>query len=74
MVEFHSCWPPSSSGLGRGPLKAETGVRFPVGAQAMDNRSTIDVGRFLSMVRFESRGKLEEFGIDFDRESVKLGI
>ncbi len=26
--------PPSSSGLGRGPLKAETGVRFPVGAQS----------------------------------------
>jgi hypothetical protein len=24
--------PPSSSGLGRGPLKAETGVRTPVGA------------------------------------------
>jgi hypothetical protein len=25
--------PPSSSGLGRSPLKAETGVRFPLGAQ-----------------------------------------
>ena len=24
--------PPSSSGLGRGPLKAETGIRIPVGA------------------------------------------
>ena len=26
------CPPPSSSGLGRGPFKAETGVRTPVGA------------------------------------------
>ncbi len=31
MVESRTL-PPSSSGLGRGPLKAETGVRFPVGA------------------------------------------
>jgi hypothetical protein len=31
--------PPSSSGLGRGPLKAETGVRFPLGAQAFIART-----------------------------------
>jgi hypothetical protein len=31
MVEWPAL-PPSSSGLGRGPLKAETGVRVPVGA------------------------------------------
>ncbi len=33
MVEWPPL-PPSSRGLGRGPLKAETGVRTPVGAPA----------------------------------------
>lgn len=33
MVEW-PLLPPSSRGLGRGPLKAETGVRTPVGAPA----------------------------------------
>lgn len=28
-----NCLPSSSSGLGRSPLKAETGVRLPVGVQ-----------------------------------------
>ena len=28
--------PPSSSGLGRSPFKATTGVRIPVGAQLQD--------------------------------------
>ena len=33
MLELLHCAPPSSSGLGQGPLKAQTGVRFPLGAQ-----------------------------------------
>jgi hypothetical protein len=52
--------PPSSSGPGRGPLKAKTGVRVPVGASDTKSRSTDDVERFLSMLRFDSKGKLGE--------------
>ena len=62
MVEFQRFPPPSSSGPGRSPLKAKTGVRFPLGAQILKNRPTSSVGRFLSKLRFESRGKLDEFG------------
>ena len=58
--------PPSSSGPGRGPLKAKTGVRVPLGAQDSKSRSTDDVERFLSMLRFDSREKMMELGIDND--------
>ena len=30
-AKIRSCMPPSSSGPGRSPLKAKTGVRFPLG-------------------------------------------
>jgi hypothetical protein len=39
-------------------------VRIPVGAQVFKNRSTDDVERFLSLIRFENREKLEEMGLD----------
>ena len=65
--------PPSSSGPGRGPLKAKTGVRVPVGAQAKVNCSTEDVGRFLSSIRFESKGKLAELGVEIGTKSAKHG-
>ncbi len=55
--------PPSSRGPGRGPLKAKTGVRIPLGAQAHKNRSTEEVERFLLSIRFENKGKLEELGL-----------
>jgi hypothetical protein len=35
-----------------------------VGAQAVKNRSTDDVERFFSLIRFEKREKLEEMGLD----------
>ena len=35
-----------------------------MGAQGVKNRSTDDVERFLSLIRFEQRGKLEEMGLD----------
>jgi hypothetical protein len=35
-----------------------------VGAQVFKNRSTDDVERFLSLIRFEQRGKLEELKLD----------
>jgi hypothetical protein len=59
--------PPSSRGLGRSPLKAKTGVRVPVGAHAQEDRSTDEVGRFLSMLRFESREKAEELATEGDK-------
>jgi hypothetical protein len=52
--------PPSSRGLGRSPFKAKTGVRIPVGAQL---EPLNDVERFLSLLRFDSRGKLKDFGL-----------
>ena len=52
--------PPSSSGLGRSPFKATTGVRIPVGAQKSDKASqnSKNVEEFLAGLRFEQRGKL----------------
>jgi hypothetical protein len=35
-----------------------------MGAQILKNRSTDDVGRFLSLIRHEQREKLEEMGLD----------
>jgi hypothetical protein len=63
VVESLRLTPPSSRGLGRGPLKAKTGVRVPLGAHTHKNRSTDDVERFLSSIQFENREKLEEFGL-----------
>ncbi len=65
--------PPSSSGLGRSPLKAETGVRFPLGAQYAENRSTDDVERFLSITRFDNQEKMEELELDLVFDRVNLG-
>ena len=37
-----------------------------VGAQPIENRSTVDVERFLSLIRFEKRELLEELPINWD--------
>jgi hypothetical protein len=58
--------PPSSRGLGRSPFKAKTGVRISVGAQLKENRSTDDVGRFLSSIRFQAKGNLAELRVEID--------
>ena len=36
----------------------KAGVRIPVGASVLEKPPTHDVERFLSMLRFDSRGKL----------------
>jgi len=41
-------------------LKAKTGVRVLARAQILKNRSTDEVGRFLSSIRFQTKGELEE--------------
>ena len=41
--------------------------QVPVGAQILRNRSTDDVERFLSSIRFESKGKLEKLGVEIDK-------
>ena len=64
---IHALPPPSSSGLGRSPLKAETGVRFPLGAHELDKTSPINsVEKVLSLIRFEHRRKLKELPIDIE--------
>ena len=68
MIEFVASAPPSSSGLGQGPLKAQTGVRFPLGAQ---HEPLNNVERFLSMLRFDSRGNLDKLGIRLDTLDIK---
>jgi hypothetical protein len=69
MVEFpaqkifkENFLPPSSSGPGRGPLKAKTGVRFPLGAPTKTHSGlcTVEVEQFLEMIRFEQRKQLAE--------------
>lgn len=65
-VKITSLLPPSSRGLGHSPLKAKTGVRVPVGAQILKNRSVDDVERFLSMLRFDSREKLDQLNLEMD--------
>jgi len=37
-----------------------------VGASDSESRSTDDVERFLSMLRFDSKGKIDNLGIDRD--------
>jgi len=44
-----------------------------VGAQPKENRSTDDVGRFLSSIRFQAKGKLAEFGVEIGTKSAKHG-
>ena len=56
--------PPSSRGPGRSPFKAKTRVRISVGAQVLKNRSTDDVERFLLLIRFENREKIQELELD----------
>jgi hypothetical protein len=48
-------------------------TRVLVGALSYKNRSTDDVGRFLSSIRFESKGKLAEFGVEIGTNSAKHG-
>jgi hypothetical protein len=38
-----------------------------VGAHAQEDRSTDQVERFLSSVRFESKGKLRKLGVEIDK-------
>ena len=54
--------PPSSSGPGRGPLKAKTGVRVPLGAPKKTQLELRDaaVEEFLERLRFEWRDKPTE--------------
>ena len=58
-------------GSGRSPFKATTEVRIPVGAQVSDKPPTDDVERFLSLVRFDSRGKVNALGCYADLEINK---
>jgi hypothetical protein len=44
--------------------QSRSSTHISVGAQVLKNRSTDDVERFLSLIRFEHREKLEEMGLD----------
>ena len=46
---------PIAQWIERCPPEAKTRVRVAVGAQVLKNRSTDDVERFLSLIRFENR-------------------
>ncbi len=69
------CWPlpHSSSGLGRSPLKAKTGVRFPYGALSRTHLEphTAPVEQFLAMLRFDKRDKLAELPLDLVKVSAR---
>lgn len=56
--------PPSSSGLGRSPFKATTGVRIPVGAQIFQNSQRElpnDFVKYFVYLKVCSVGKSEYF-------------
>lgn len=63
--------PPSSSGLGRSPFKATTGVRIPVGASISRKPPADDVERFLSMLRPDSKEKVNALGLDTDLKTTE---
>ena len=65
--------PPSSRGPGHDPFKVKTGVRISVGAQVFENRSTDKVERFLSLLLFENRGKLDNLGLEIDTNILEFG-
>jgi hypothetical protein len=48
-------------------LKLPTAVRIPLGAQVQKNRSTDNVERFLSLIRFENKEKLKELGWIYEK-------
>ncbi len=41
-----------------------SGVRIPLGPLAKHEPLTIPVERFVSMLRFDSKGKLDELGLE----------
>ncbi|UCH60345.1 MAG: hypothetical protein JSV61_02420 [Anaerolineales bacterium] len=47
-------------------------IRIPVGAHDQESRSTADVQRFLSFIRFEQREKLEELELEINTEAINL--
>ncbi len=51
--------PPSSSGPGRGPLKAQTAIRIRLGAQRQTSQKPLNIEEFLAGLRFEQKGKPE---------------
>ena len=53
---------------GHSPLKVKTGVRVLVGAPILKNRSADNVERFLSLIRFDHREKLNDLP-DFQLDS-----
>ena len=64
--------PPSSSGPGRGPLKAKTGVRVPLGAPSKTQLELRDTSEeeFLETVHFEQPDKLAELSTELVRDSL----
>ena len=45
--------------------------RVHVGAHTQEDRSTDNVGRFLSMLRFDSKEKVEELMTEVDTSPIK---
>jgi hypothetical protein len=59
----------STSGNGKGGSE-----HVPLGASVSQRPPTLDVERFLSMLRFDSRGKVNALGGYADPEASKTGI
>src|SRR5579859_818768 len=70
MVECRDIWPPSSSGPGRGPLKAKTGVRIPAGALAQARARSYQAGAFFS----PAAGRLVDDLHTFPKGNVALDL
>ena len=63
MLKYRSikCPPPSSSGPGRSPLKAQTGVRVPLGA--LNSKASKFVGAFLLEWYLVTPGEMGRVGL-----------
>ena len=46
-------------------------IRIPLGPQEKNEPLTIPVERFVSMVRFDSKGKLDDLGLEFSPLALK---
>ena len=60
--------PPSSSGPGRGPLKAKTRIRIPLGALYRTHSEQLSENeQFIDLVRFTQRSQLDELPADWKK-------
>jgi hypothetical protein len=49
-------------------------VRVPLGSSDQKEPFDMPVERFLSMLRFENKGKLDDLGLEIDSDMLKTNV